>query len=160
MRGFFLGLFILSSLFIQAQNFGTNTCVDSTFISNNPCTDQPYNPVCGCDGITYRNECKAIAQGVLNYAEGPCEFMDFDMPVNLVGIASVFKINIECKDVTDINVWIFDAFFNERYYQVSRQFKEIELFPDITGLGTGVFFMVVEASGAVKVEKFVVCEPN
>lgn len=160
MKGLFAVVLFLISFVAKAQNFGTNTCVDSTLISNNPCNDQPYNPVCGCDGITYRNECKAIAQGVLNYGEGPCEFMDFDMPINLVGTAGVFKIQVVVKDVTDINVWIFDSFFKERYYQVSRQFDDIELFPDITGLGTGLYFLAVEAGGTVKVEKFVVSEPN
>jgi len=32
-----------------------------------------YQPVCGCNGKTYGNECEARASGVLQYAKGPCK---------------------------------------------------------------------------------------
>ncbi|HMR43388.1 MAG TPA: Kazal-type serine protease inhibitor domain-containing protein, partial [Saprospiraceae bacterium] len=32
----------------------------------------PSDPVCGCNGITYRNACTAEALGVLEYTKGPC----------------------------------------------------------------------------------------
>jgi|GEM_PF-1615649 len=42
---------------------------DPTF----PCIEI-YDPVCGCDGITYSNECFAtMVHGVLNFTPGPCE---------------------------------------------------------------------------------------
>ena len=31
-----------------------------------------YEPVCGCNGITYNNECYAEKSGVSNWAEGEC----------------------------------------------------------------------------------------
>ena len=36
-----------------------------------PC-DATFLPVCGCDDMTYANECMAIAAGVDVAAEGPC----------------------------------------------------------------------------------------
>ena len=36
-----------------------------------PC-DATFLPVCGCDDVTYANECMAIAAGVDVAAEGPC----------------------------------------------------------------------------------------
>ncbi len=141
----------------EAQ-FGTPSCIDSNMVSFNPCFGTVYQPVCGCDNVTYRNECLAIAAGIVNfgYVDGPCEFMDFDFSPNPVNTAGEMKLKIICKDVTDINVWIFDTFFRERYYQVSRQFQDIELYPDVRGFGNGLFFIVVEAGGVVKVKRLLV----
>ena len=36
------------------------------------CTDQPYTPVCGADGITYYNACQAECAGVEILSEGEC----------------------------------------------------------------------------------------
>ncbi|MEL6922477.1 MAG: hypothetical protein AAFO94_00400 [Bacteroidota bacterium] len=32
-----------------------------------------YNPVCGCDAVTYGNACVATCSGILNYVPGPCK---------------------------------------------------------------------------------------
>lgn len=156
MRFALLIAIVLFSFHIQAQVFSQNSCQDSTLISNNPCYGTLYQPVCGCDGITYRNECLAYAQGLLNFGDGPCEFMDFDFLPNPSYTTGQLQLKVICKDVTDINVWIFDTFFRQKYYQVSRQFKDIELYPDIRGFGNGLFFIVVEANGVVKVKRLLV----
>lgn len=63
-------VFIL--LFITSCNSVKNqTCIDETKITNAPCTLE-YNPVCGCDGKTYGNACKAEVNGVTSWKPGEC----------------------------------------------------------------------------------------
>lgn len=47
-------------------------CLDSNKIDKNKMCNTEFKPVCGCNGITYSNSCKATIAGVLNYTEGKC----------------------------------------------------------------------------------------
>lgn len=157
-------LILASFLNVQSQGLYQPTCIDTTLtnFNSNPCYGNSYEPVCGCDNVTYRNSCMADAAGIINYSytQGPCEFMDFDFYPNPVATAGQLKVKVICKGISDINVWIFDMYFRQMYYQVSRQFADIELYPDVRGFGNGLFFMVVEAGGAIKVKRLLVNQIN
>ena len=47
-------------------------CIDNSKISNNLCIEI-YDPVCGCDGVTYSNSCKALVAGVTSWTKGQCK---------------------------------------------------------------------------------------
>lgn len=70
---------ILTLLFILMLSFGFITesgkqaCVDASLIDPFMACLTTYEPVCGCDGTTYFNDCAAVYQnGITQMQQGPC----------------------------------------------------------------------------------------
>ena len=50
----------------------SGVCIDSNLIGNADECIEIYDPVCGCDGVTYDNYCVADSSGINSYVDGEC----------------------------------------------------------------------------------------
>ena len=70
---------VLAALFALLST-GVPTLEPEKKCESNPqpdcfCTLQ-YDPVCGCNGVTYGNACQAMCDGITKYKKGECKVKD------------------------------------------------------------------------------------
>lgn len=67
----FICLFAIFSFFLFPSCENADILCKGEPTENMACTDH-YDPVCGCDKVTYGNECHAIRAGVLSWKNRKC----------------------------------------------------------------------------------------
>ncbi len=81
MRRISLGLLPLASCLLLGACYArvatgasssATACIDPGRINPRAACTMDYNPVCGCNGITYANACVAQNAGLLRFRPGPC----------------------------------------------------------------------------------------
>ena len=63
---------ILSATLLFFFNCNEDENCNIGTIDQNAMCIEIYDPVCGCDNVTYSNDCYATANGISNWSEGEC----------------------------------------------------------------------------------------
>ncbi|MDB4714583.1 hypothetical protein OAF23_00525 [Flavobacteriaceae bacterium] len=67
-------LFLLFIIACSSKDKGNEPeCIDDNLIDENSVCIEIYDPVCGCNNITYSNSCYASINGVVDYTSGRCD---------------------------------------------------------------------------------------
>lgn len=56
-----------------AEKADAELCIDPAKINPNRMCTMDYTPVCGCDGKTHSNACKAANAGLTSWVAGACD---------------------------------------------------------------------------------------
>lgn len=133
-------------------------CVDSLLIVVGPnCNYADYRPTCGCDGVTYRNECFASSNGLLQWVDGPCELVDFDFYPNPVAY-DLFLTIVTKYEETPVNIYIYDLQGNLYYYDNYQTYAGVKsqlVILDVSFWERGIYMVMAQVGDYFTLKKFV-----
>lgn len=140
-------------------------CIDSNRVNPNyRCNDPSFDPVCGCNNVTYRNGCEMYNVGGVNYpsttSNGVCSndyFYSFFFP-NPCTDRINFNMQFAYQEYAPVTLQIYSVFGN---LMLSQSYTSITSSPSppitiyLTNIKSGMYTLVVRANGVYKITKFV-----
>jgi hypothetical protein len=107
----------------------SQNCVDSTLIDPDALCPLIWAPVCGCNGITYANDCEAVNYGgVLSWTPGECSTGCMDMSGLDFGMCDMFLgytwLNGNCAAVSGCGYTIGNIDYSPNFYTTAWECQQ------------------------------------
>jgi hypothetical protein len=141
--------FLCNSLSAQI----TSTCIDSFNIRpGTPCPPE-FEPVCGCDNKTYRNICRATAEGVLFYNMGSCEPLAIDINPNPAEQTLFLKAVL--RNAGSLTIFITDVNGQEYYRRFFSGITTLDFPIEVGQFRNGLYFVFAVAGDTIVHKKLI-----
>lgn len=137
-------------------------CVDPNQIDSSAICITLYDPVCGCNDITYSNECVAFYYGgVTSWTDGECQSNPVvDLPGNKFlklypnPATEALQIEMEFHQKENIQLRIFNSMgIILQKHKAFNQYLKKDI--DVSGWARGFYFMEISVGNGRIVEKFI-----
>ncbi|MFT5513176.1 MAG: hypothetical protein ACI8SE_001577 [Bacteroidia bacterium] len=148
---------LLLAQFASAQI--NQPCVDAGRVDPYyQCNDPSFIPVCGCDLITYRNECVAFRNGGVNQINytGVCQNEYIFATIYPTFVTDFITLYVQFYDKGSALIQIRNSYgnvmFSQNYLSLTSRMFSI----DHSGYDPGLYYAFVITGNVSKVIKFVV----
>ena len=161
-------LIALTFIFLViGSNAQTTNCCKDTIIQPDtfyPCYTPQYEPVCGCDLVTYRNACAAEHWGglvnngycPLGWTDGICGNFDFDFIPSGITYQPV-QLSIYLKKASSATVYIYNrygALMSSFYFRTYNSNEIVSSEINFQGFEIGIYLAMVVVNGEQQTKKF------
>ena len=158
-------ILLISCVPLAAHAQFVTPCVDSNRI--NPfyqCNDPAFDPICGCNNVTYRNGCEMTnVAGVNSPAPGqtgvcPNDLFFYDFYPNPVRNTLNFNMQFTSLQTAPATLQIYNVYGNIVYSQLLNNLADIPTPPksiSLTGLESGGYVLLIQSKGVSKISKFI-----
>lgn len=130
----------LLSAKLSAQQ--SNGCIDSLQIRYGYWCPTDFEPLCGCNNITYRNLCYLQNEGVVSYSEGPCEPVAIDFNPNPV--SEMIYVNVVLKQEIGFSFAIYNYRGDQYYFNTFGASKEQIFNVNVNLFPPGIYMIIVQ----------------
>jgi hypothetical protein len=168
------GIIVASTQFwvdALSLNYSSSVCVDSSIICppGSLCCDAPlFEPVCGCDGVTYTNSCIAsLFNGVLSWTEGECKITNsgrlnstLNFSVGPVPVSGFLNTKFHLNENASVQVILKNLVGQDvvRSVPVKLQMGEQQVSLDVSLLSSGMYYLCLTVNSKTEAVKKIVVE--
>ena len=144
----------ITIILICLASTALSQCLDTLrFVDPAPGCPLDFIPICGCNGVTYRNSCFAEAATVIQYSDGPCEQVAVSFYPNPV--TNWLFTTLVTKFESDVQLYIYDRNGNIYYNRYLRNVTYEYLTIPVNDFDDGLYVLVVQSGGELVFEKFI-----